>query len=112
MAIANMAAGANRSECVAEKSDDRARGLMNDESIELGRKAHSPRTDQTVFGVIGLAVSTWANRSAGPNDALKLSAWWRGVKLYADVTGALPFKVYERVGPEDRREAPIMKSTR
>src|SRR5205085_7428324 len=41
----------------------------------------------------------------GPNDALKLSPWFRGVKLYADVTGALPFKVYERVGEEDRREA-------
>jgi HK97 family phage portal protein len=61
-------------------------------------------TDNRFWGY-WFGLSTWANRSAGPNDALKLSAWWRGVKLYADVTGALPFKVYERVGPEDRREA-------
>lgn len=61
-------------------------------------------TDQTFWGA-WFGGSSWTNRPTGPNEALKLSAWWRGVKLYADVTGALPFKVYERISPEDRREA-------
>jgi HK97 family phage portal protein len=52
------------------------------------------------------AGSTWTNRPVTPQEALKLSAWYRAVKLYGDVGGALPLKCYERVGDDDRKAAP------
>lgn len=53
--------------------------------------------------------STWTGKSVSATDALKLSVWFRIVKLHAEVTGALPFKVYERKG-DDRvqvRDHPV-----
>lgn len=48
--------------------------------------------------------NTWAGRSVNENNALQLSAWWRSVKLYADVVGALPIKLYERDESDNRRQ--------
>lgn len=45
---------------------------------------------------------TWAGRSVNEENALNLSAWWRCVRLYADVVGSMPLKFYERVGDDDR----------
>lgn len=45
---------------------------------------------------------TWAGRPVNEENALNLSAWWRAVRLYADVTGALPMKLYERKDNDDR----------
>jgi HK97 family phage portal protein len=47
---------------------------------------------------------TWAGRPVNENNSLQLSAWWRAVKLYADVGGALPLKFYERLDNDDRRQ--------
>jgi HK97 family phage portal protein len=44
----------------------------------------------------------WAGRAVSEENALNLSAWWRAVRLYADVTGALPLKLYERLDNDDR----------
>jgi HK97 family phage portal protein len=46
----------------------------------------------------------WAGRPVTEENALNLSAWWRAVRLYADVTAALPIKVYERKDNDDRVE--------
>lgn len=48
----------------------------------------------------------WAGRSVNDVNSLNLSTWWRGVKLHADVTGALPAKVYKRLDNDDREAAP------
>lgn len=45
---------------------------------------------------------TWAGRAVTEANALNLSAWWRAVRLYADVTGSLPLKFYERKDNDDR----------
>lgn len=45
---------------------------------------------------------TWAGRTVNEENALNLSTWWRAVRLYADVTGALPMKLYERMANDDR----------
>lgn len=47
---------------------------------------------------------TWAGRAVTEENSLQLSAWWRSVKLYSDVTGALPLKFYERTDGDDRRQ--------
>lgn len=47
---------------------------------------------------------TWAGRPVNEENSLQLSAWWRSVKLYADVVGALPLKFYERLNDGDRRQ--------
>jgi HK97 family phage portal protein len=52
----------------------------------------------------------WAGKTVTHDGALNLSAWFRGVRLYADVTGALPLKFYERRGNDDRiqnRDHPV-----
>ena len=52
----------------------------------------------------------WAGKTVTHEGALNLSAWFRGVRLYADVTGALPLKFYERRGNDDRvqvRDHPV-----
>src|SRR5262249_18791055 len=48
----------------------------------------------------------WAGRSVTVQNSVNLSAWWRGVKLYAEVAGALPFKFYEKLDNDERRPAP------
>jgi HK97 family phage portal protein len=53
---------------------------------------------------------TWAGRPVNEENALQLSTWWRSVKLYADVVGALPLKLYERKDNDDRvqvRDHPV-----
>lgn len=47
---------------------------------------------------------TWAGRNVTADGAMNLSAWWRGVKLYAEVTGAASLKFYERLGNDDRKQ--------
>jgi HK97 family phage portal protein len=47
---------------------------------------------------------TWAGKSVNEANALELSAWWRAVRLYADVVGALPLKFYERKDDDDRQQ--------
>lgn len=47
---------------------------------------------------------TWAGRPVTAETALNLSAWWRSVKLYADVTGAMPLKFYERQADGSRKQ--------
>ena len=52
---------------------------------------------------------TWAGRPVNVENAMNLSAWWRAVRLYADVVGAMPLKFYERTG-DDRvqiRDHPV-----
>jgi HK97 family phage portal protein len=53
---------------------------------------------------------TWAGRPVNEENSLQLSAWWRSVRLYADVVGALPLKLYERKDNDDRvqvRDHPV-----
>lgn len=53
---------------------------------------------------------TWAGRPVNEQNSLQLSAWWRCVRLYADVVGAMPIKFYERLDNDDRvlaREHPV-----
>lgn len=45
---------------------------------------------------------TWAGRPVNEENSLQLSAWWRCVRLYADVVGSLPLKFYERTDNDDR----------
>lgn len=47
----------------------------------------------------------WAGRSVTVDNSLNLSAWWSGVRLYAGVSGAMPLKIYKRVGEDDRVQA-------
>ncbi len=49
---------------------------------------------------------TWAGRPVNEENSLNLSPWWRSVKLYHDVVGALPIKFYERLDGGDRRAVP------
>jgi HK97 family phage portal protein len=48
--------------------------------------------------------NTWADKPVTADGAMQLSAWWRGVRLYADVTGAASLKFYERLDNDDRRQ--------
>lgn len=48
--------------------------------------------------------ATWAGKPVSADGAMQLSAWWRGVKLYAEVTGAASLKFYERLDNDDRRQ--------
>ena len=47
---------------------------------------------------------TWSGKPVTAETALNLSAWWRSVRLYHDVTGALPLKFYERQRDGSRRQ--------
>jgi HK97 family phage portal protein len=44
----------------------------------------------------------WAGKPVNEANSLNLSAWWRSVKLYADVAGSMPLKFYERNENDDR----------
>jgi len=46
----------------------------------------------------------WAGKPVSADGAMQLSAWWRCVKLLAEVTGSLPLKFYERKGDGDRAQ--------
>lgn len=46
----------------------------------------------------------WAGKPVTPDGAMNLSTWFRGVKLYADVTGAASLKFYERLDNDDRKQ--------
>lgn len=48
--------------------------------------------------------NNWAGKPVTADGAMQLSAWWRGVRLYADVTGAASLKLYERLDNDDRRQ--------
>lgn len=48
--------------------------------------------------------NTWAGKPVTADGAMQLSAWWRGVRLYAEVTGAASLKFYERLDNDDRRQ--------
>jgi HK97 family phage portal protein len=48
--------------------------------------------------------TTWAGKPVSADGAMQLSAWWRGVRLYAEVTGAASLKFYERLPNDDRRQ--------
>jgi HK97 family phage portal protein len=57
-----------------------------------------------------LGGETWAGRSVSEENALNLSAWWRCVRLYADVVGSMPLKFYQRTDGDDRiqnRDHPV-----
>lgn len=47
---------------------------------------------------------TWAGKPVTADGAMQLSAWFRGIKLYAEVTGAASLKFYERMPNDDRRQ--------
>jgi HK97 family phage portal protein len=47
---------------------------------------------------------TWAGRPVNEENSLQLAAWWRGVKLYYEVTGTTPIKFYERIPDGSRRQ--------
>lgn len=68
----------------------------------LGRTV-TPR-DGGFWGLI-FGQETWAGKSVTHDSALNVSAWWRGTKLYAEVTGALPLKLYERADGDERKPA-------
>lgn len=51
-----------------------------------------------------LGGETWAGRPINQGNSLQISSWWRSVKLYGDVVGALPLKFYERLPNNDRRQ--------
>lgn len=51
-----------------------------------------------------LGYGNWAGKSVTADGAMQLSAWWRSVKLYAEVTGSLPIKFYERKDDGDRSQ--------
>lgn len=46
----------------------------------------------------------WAGRPVNEENSLQLSAWWRSVKLYADVVGSIPLKVYRRTENGERKQ--------
>jgi HK97 family phage portal protein len=46
----------------------------------------------------------WAGKPVTADGAMLLSAWFRGIKLYAEVTGAASLKLYERLDNDDRRQ--------
>jgi HK97 family phage portal protein len=50
------------------------------------------------------AGDTWAGKPVNEVNSLQLSAWWRAVRLYADVVGALPLKFYELSSNGDRQQ--------
>lgn len=50
-----------------------------------------------------LGSGNWAGKNVTPDNALNLSAWWRSIKLYAEVVGAMPLKFYERLPDGARR---------
>lgn len=39
---------------------------------------------------------TFTGYDVGPDSAMRMSAWWSGVRLYGETIGALPCAVYER----------------
>jgi HK97 family phage portal protein len=55
-------------------------------------------------GWLGFLGDTWAGKPVTPANALQISAWWRSVMLYAEVTGTLPLKFYERLDNDERRQ--------
>jgi len=52
----------------------------------------------------GRDYANWAGKTVTADGAMLLSAWFRGVKLYAEVTGAASLKFYERLDNDDRRQ--------
>lgn len=52
----------------------------------------------------GPDTNNWAGKPVTADGAMLLSAWFRGVKLYAEVTGAASLKFYERLDNDDRRQ--------
>src|SRR4051812_32972833 len=45
---------------------------------------------------------SWSGHDVGPDDALKLSAWWSCVRLTSETVGAFPCAVFEKVTADDR----------
>lgn len=48
--------------------------------------------------------ANWAGKTVTEINSMNLSAWFRGVRLYGDVTGALPNKFYKKLANGDREE--------
>jgi HK97 family phage portal protein len=53
-----------------------------------------------------LGYGNWAGKPVTHDNAMEISAWWRSVKLYAEVTGAMSLKFYERIADDNRKPAP------
>jgi HK97 family phage portal protein len=49
---------------------------------------------------------SWAGYDVGPNGAMRLSAWWSGVRLYGETIGALPCAVYEKMPDGSKKPRP------
>lgn len=45
---------------------------------------------------------TWAGRPVNEENSLQIDTWWRCVRLYADVVGAMPLKFYERTDADEK----------
>lgn len=55
-------------------------------------------------GLRHVSGENWAGKTVTADGAMQLSAWWRGVKLHAEVTGAASLKFYERLENDDRKQ--------
>jgi HK97 family phage portal protein len=49
---------------------------------------------------------TYTNRNVNDDFAMQLSSVWRCITLRSQTIGSLPWAVYERIGPNETREAP------
>lgn len=47
---------------------------------------------------------TWAGEEVSPTGAMELSAFWSGVRLYAETVGSLPICLYEKGENDTRKE--------
>lgn len=53
---------------------------------------------------------TWAGEPVNESNSLNYGPWWRCVRIYADVVGAMPLKFYERKDSDERvqnRDHPV-----
>jgi HK97 family phage portal protein len=60
----------------------------------IGRKIRL--TDGAFWGAF-LGGDSWTDEAVTPSSAMKLSAWWAGVRLDAQTFGSLPGSIYERL---------------
>jgi HK97 family phage portal protein len=58
------------------------------------------------FWSVYLGGTSRSGRATGPDRSMKISSWWRCVKLYAEVGGIIPMKMYEWLNGDksDRRQ--------
>lgn len=65
----------------------------------LGRKIRL--TDGAFWGAF-LGGESWTGEAITPVSAMKLSAWWAGVRLTSQTIGSLPGSMYERTANGDK----------